>query len=63
MTEINWTRCMVEMPPLKKIVLVDGGTAMRVSENEWVSGMEDPYFERTIDWEVTHWADVPRVTV
>lgn len=36
-------------------VLVDGGVAMKKTGGEWFTGMEEPMFQRPLQWEPTFW--------
>lgn len=55
---MNWISVKDRLPEEGRIVMVNGGSAMR-KEDGWVSGMEHPYFERLILWPVKHWAEFP----
>lgn len=59
--EMNWVSTKADFPPDRRIVLVDGGTAM-MRDGIWYSGMEEPYFQRPIIWNVTHWAYAPQLS-
>jgi hypothetical protein len=46
-------------PPLDgDIVIVSGGTA-QYRDGEWFTGMEQPQFQRPIEWKVTHYMPIP----
>lgn len=48
-----------ELPPNGVPVIVCGGIAMRKTGGEWFTGMEDPRYERQLEWEPTWWARIP----
>ena len=47
------------MPPKGVPVIVCGGTAMLKTGGEWFTGMEEPLFQRRIEWEPLWWAPIP----
>lgn len=48
-----------KMPPDGVPVIVAGGTAMRKTGGEWFTGMEEPLFQRPLQWEPLWWAPIP----
>lgn len=52
--ELRWRSTFEQYPAEGSIVLVAGGTA-QWREGKWYSGMEHPYFQRPIQWEVKRW--------
>ena len=40
-------------------VIVNGGTAMKKEDGCWYTGMEEPLFQRPIEWEVKGWMPLP----
>jgi len=40
-------------------VLVAGGVAMKKTGGQWFTGLEEPLFQRPIEWKVTWWAPIP----
>jgi hypothetical protein len=40
-------------------VLVSGGVA-QYRYGQWYTGMEEPLFQRPIQWEVTKWMPIPQ---
>jgi hypothetical protein len=51
-----------ECAPKGVPVLVSGGIAMKKTGGQWFTGMEDPAFERPIQWEVKWWARIPQAS-
>ena len=47
------------MPPKGVPVLVAGGVAMLKTGGEWFTGMEEPLFQRPLEWTPKWWAKIP----
>lgn len=52
--ELRWRSTFEQYPPDEAIVIVDGGSA-QWRDGKWFSGMEKPYYQREIQWEVKRW--------
>ncbi|KKL78801.1 hypothetical protein LCGC14_2021280, partial [marine sediment metagenome] len=53
----KWRNTSEQMPAEKLPVLVDGGMAMW-RDGVWYTGMEEPWFQRPIEWTVRRWAPI-----
>lgn len=40
-------------------VIVSGGIAMKKTGGLWYTGMEEPMYQRPIQWEVKGWMPIP----
>lgn len=63
-TTVDWIDAREKKPPVNRVVLVEGGVAIwtrdpLTGEGRWrsITGFEWP--GSLIQWEVTHWADLP----
>lgn len=56
---IKQIRTDAELPPKGVPVLVAGGIAMRKTGDEWFTGMEEPLFQRPLEWTPKWWAKIP----
>ncbi len=54
---VGWRNTSEQMPAEKLPVLVDGGIAMW-RDGVWYTGMEEPWFQRPIEWTVRRWAPI-----
>lgn len=54
----EWISVAEKLPEQGKKVLVSGGVAC-MREGVWYTGMEEPLFQRPIQWKVTHWMPLP----
>ena len=54
----EWRDTFEQMPNDGEPVLVSGGTAVW-RDGVWYTGMEEPLFQRPIEWKVTHWMPFP----
>lgn len=59
MLSIEIRQCSEELPPNGVPVIVCGGVAMMKTGGEWFSGMEEPLFERPLEWTPTWWMKIP----
>lgn len=50
-----------ETAPILTKVIVSGGVAMKKEDGEWYTGMEEPLFERPINWTVRGWMPIPHM--
>lgn len=50
----------VDICPKGVPVLVAGGIAMMKTGGVWVTGMEEPAFERELNWTPEWWANIPQ---
>lgn len=48
-----------EMPPKGVPVIVAGGLAMLKTGDEWFSGMEEPLYQRPLEWTPRWWMEIP----
>ncbi len=53
----EWRNTSEQMPADRLPVLVDGGIAMW-RDGVWYTGMEEPWFQRPIEWTVRRWAPI-----
>ena len=49
----------IETAPKGIPVIVAGGLAMRKTGSEWYTGMEDPRYERALQWQPKWWMPIP----
>lgn len=50
-----------ESPPPKGVpVIVTGGVAVMKTGGEWFTGMEDPIYQRPLEWTPEWWAYIPQ---
>lgn len=49
----------MESAPKGVPVLVRGGIAKKKTGDEWFTGMEEPLYQRRIEWDVKAWAHLP----
>ena len=54
------SRQPIETAPKGVPVLVAGGLAMKKTGGEWFSGMEEPLYQRPLQWSPTWWMPIPR---
>jgi len=58
--ETGGWRDAIKNPPANGVpVIVKGGLAMRKTGGVWYTGMEEPLYQRPIEWQVTHWQPLP----
>lgn len=48
-----------KLPPKGVPVIVAGGVAMLKTGGEWFTGMEEPLFQRSLEWSPMWWAPIP----
>lgn len=48
-----------KMPPKGVPVIVAGGIAMLKTGDEWFTGMEEPLFQRRLEWTPKWWMKIP----
>ena len=53
-----WIKATDDLPKQDQIVIVHGGIAQYRS-GVFYTGMEDPRYQRPIQWLVTHWMPLP----
>ena len=58
--QIEAYRTADKTPPNGVPVLVTGGVAMRKTGGEWFTGMEDPLYQRPLEWTPEWWAFIPQ---
>ena len=49
----------IETAPKGVPVIVAGGVAMQKTGGEWFTGMEEPLYQRPLQWEPTWWMPIP----
>jgi len=54
----GWISTLDRFPAKHQKVIVPGGMA-QYRGGLWYSGMEEPMFQRPIQWEVTRWMQLP----
>jgi len=47
------------LPPVGVCVIVAGGVAKIKEDGIWYTGMEEPVFERPLEWSPKWWAKIP----
>lgn len=55
-------KCPIETAPKGIPVIVAGGIAMQKTGGEWFTGMEDPRYERPLQWPPKWWMPIPTDT-
>lgn len=59
MVSIEMYQTAEKMPENGVPVIVSGGIAMRKTGGEWFTGMEEPLFQRPLEWEPKWWMKIP----
>ena len=48
-----------ELAPKGVPVIIAGGVAMKKTGEEWYTGMEEPLFQRRLEWDPNWWSPIP----
>ena len=60
MSEVIEKVCALnKLPPVDECVIVAGGVAKIKEDGIWYTGMEEPVFERPLEWSPKWWAKIP----
>lgn len=52
-----------KMPPEGVPVIVAGGIAMLKTDGKWYTGMEEPLFQRALEWTPKWWMKITELNI